>query len=615
MHHYTRFLGACVFAGLLAACSGQNTSSLLPNSPPPGSDSAPLQTAATGPDTATMTTQSVATTTSKPFGTATTYEGKITALQTGGGFTLLGSSGSVAIRSTSTTTHNAYAGTAAVGHYAVVVGTGSLSTGLTATYIATFTTSPGLVRITGTYSGATTYGIRIKTSTNGYLPVLAGAATTLSGTLTPGASITVSGTGSAVGAVLAASVTGVGGTTATATPTPDPGTSYVPSVTSGTTTQRHVLTASYLGLPFGSTTVSPSRAAPYLSWASTGAQNGNAMHAAGLKVEVYVDADRQTSKDPLYTAGEAAFAHSCTSARIHDYFDHVTQYMMNNGSSTMRTAYARYVATKTAGQHVDAMYEDDAVAPSIYASGFFSPGLPCGYSDSAWLNAERGMEAAMGKPTIVNGLSAYTNHGPSLTLQLTSNPSTIGGNLESCYVNTGSPHEASTWVWQAAENTELQLAARSKIFQCMAIDYTSAPSAIASRLYTIASFLMTYNPATSMLWENYATPSKVGVMPESQLVPLSPVVATPSSIAGLAKSTGVYAREYRSCYYAGRLIGQCAVVVNSDRVSHPAPRLSLAYHHTIQLHGYGVLDGGTVTFAGPAAPSTMGALSAYVAVP
>ncbi len=473
MHQFKKLTGACLFAGLLAACSGQNTSSLIPSSAPPGSDG----TAPIAGQADTTTTQAIPNNNSS-LGTSSTNPDPNAALSSGGS---------------------------------------SVS--------------------------------------------------------------------------------------------PD-------AVTMSTGVARHVLTASYLGRPFGSTTVSPSRAAPYLSWASTGVQNTNAMAAVGMKTEVYVDANRQTSTDPLYIANEAAFNHACGGARIHDYFDRVTQYLMNNGSSTFRAAYAAYVRTKTAGYHVDAMYEDDTVAPSQYGSGFFSPGLPCGYTLSGWLNAERGMEASINHSTIVNGLSAFVNHGPAANvIALTENPSTIGANLESCYVANGSVHEEGSWVWTATENTEIELAGRHKLFQCMPIDTTAAAYAVPSRIWTIASFLMTYNPSYSMIWENYGTPSKVGVMPESQLVPTSPLVATPSNISGLEKSAGVYAREYRTCYYAGHSIGQCAVVVNSNRYSAAAPRLSLAYHHTMQLHGYGVLDGGTATFAGSAHPSTMGALSAFVAVP
>ena len=57
------------------------------------------------------------------------------------------------------------------------------------------------------------------------------------------------------------------------------------------------------------------------------------------------------------------------------------------------------------------------------------------------------------------------------------------------------------------------------------------------------------------------------------------------------------------------------MVVNPDYYAHPRPTLTYAYHHTINLHGNGLADGGTVTFDGPAAPTTLANQTGYVLVP
>ncbi len=526
--------------------------------------------------------------------------------------TLTTASGTATVAYTSATRLNAYGGSAAVGHYAIVAGTGSASSP-TANYVATFTTKPGTVQVSGTYVGATAYGIEIKDSIHGIIPVLEGTGTTISGSPAAGASVSVSGTGSPDSAILATSVSTSG---SSASPTPNP--IDTPSTGGGTgvISQTHVLTADYFGTPYGSTSVTPSRAAPYLSWASSGLANANSISAAGIKTESYFIVNRTQTTDPLYhQASEAAFDHTCGNARVHDYFDHVTQYVMNNGSSALRSEYASYVASQTSGKHLDAVFEDNAAPLGANAPGFYSPGLPCSYSDATYLSNEEGLEASINHNTIFNGLNALNGHNVSETLQLLNNPSTIGGNYEACFTVMSSTPEQPVWVWTATEQTQLDVTAKHKLFQCMGSDLAPASSSIPSRLYSIASFLMTYNPTYSILWDSYATPSRVSVMPESQLVPLNPVVSTPSSISSLQTSTGVYAREYRTCYYAGRSIGACAMVVNNDRLSHAAPHLSLAYHHTLSLSGNGILDGGTVSFGGSAPPSSMAPLSAYVAVP
>ncbi len=322
----------------------------------------------------------------------------------------------------------------------------------------------------------------------------------------------------------------------------------------------------------------------------------------------YVDANRQETHDPLYASGEAAFAHTCSGARVHDYFDHVTQYLMNPGSSVFRSAYASYIKDHTAGHPVDAIFQDDSVPPGIYAPGFYTPTLPCGYSNDQWLADQRALQASINHDTIYNGLSV------SSSWSLLDNPSTIGGNYESCYTSAARTPEQSVYVWVNIQNAHLAVTSRHKLFECMAMDRTPAADAIRSRLYTIASFLMTYNPSYSMLWETYATPSGLSIMPESQLVPADPVVAPPSRVESLRASGGAYVREYRQCYYAGRAIGPCAMVVNNERLTLGAPRLALGYHHTMTLRGDGVLDGGTASFDGPAPPSSLAPGTAFVAV-
>jgi hypothetical protein len=158
------------------------------------------------------------------------------------------------------------------------------------------------------------------------------------------------------------------------------------------------------------------------------------------------------------------------------------------------------------------------------------------------------------------------------------------------------------------------MAQQHKLFMCYSSNLSTASTAIAARLYVYASFLLTYDLGTSLIWEYFQTASWYTVEPESQLVALSPAVATPSTISGLRQSTGVYARKYGACYLAGRLVGACAVVVNSDNVSsHRFP--FTGYHHTLALHGGGILDGGTVATNGAAPPSNLAPISAVIAFP
>jgi len=385
---------------------------------------------------------------------------------------------------------------------------------------------------------------------------------------------------------------------------------------STSTIQRHVFTADYLGAPYGTTSVSAAEAAPYLTWASIGVQNANTYSAAGIRNELYVSPDRLQSTDPMYSMSPAtAFGVSCSGYRVTTTYTGLLQYIMTPGSSALQSTYRSYVAQATAGYHVDALYEDNAINLSHYVNGTFAPTLPCGYSDAAWISGEKALDASVGKDTILNGLNGLDNEGPSELVQVVEqNPSTIGGNFESCFTSSDQPMQP-VWVWTATEQTQIDLVANDKHFQCMGGDQNSAETQIPERIYELASFEMTYNPALSILWDRFATPSGFHVLPESGFVALNPLVTEPEHISELETPQKVYLREYRTCYYNGSLVGACAMVVNNDYYAHPSPSFHQTYHHTLTMSGYGVLEHGNIFFDGSAPPATMAALSAYVALP
>jgi hypothetical protein len=382
------------------------------------------------------------------------------------------------------------------------------------------------------------------------------------------------------------------------------------------TTMPHVLTADYLGAPWGSKTVAPSQAAAYLTWAETGPGDANAIHNAGIKTMTYVDPNRTQAGtgDELNTVDQTTYSHDCSGSRVYEiYSKTIVEYAMNPSASSMRALYANYVKSLLTQGHFDAIFEDNAGALSAYVPYEPFNAMPCGYTDSSWIAEEEGLEASPPIPVIFNGLSGLNGHNVSLAVGLLANKNTIGGTYEECYGTTAVP-EMTGWVWTAMENSELAVAARSKIFQCMAEDYTAANEAIGARIFEYASFLLTYNPSTSIYRDGFASPSGLHVMPETQLVPLEPVVAAPAEVSGLEQRGGAYARQYKTCYLHGAEIGPCAVVVNpSANASAPFP-LS-GYHHTLALSGNGVLDGGTVSTAGGAPPTTLAPKTATIVFP
>ena|ERR1700680_1760822 len=378
-----------------------------------------------------------------------------------------------------------------------------------------------------------------------------------------------------------------------------------PSVTAAQSiSMQHVLTYSYLGVggapsgPFG-------RYAPYVNWAMSKASDGNALSAVGIKVFLYTNPNREYTTDPLYTSDESTFAHTCSGARIRTSDG---AYLMNPASTHLWSLWKNLIRSYQSQGHVDAFESDDA--NDLYGVS----ATPCGYSAANWLASTRSEDAYVGAPVVYNGLGLFSwdKVAPDIAL----NPTATGGLLENCYAEWWNPPFLHDGDWRAVADTELQMAAQHKNMFCFAMSRTPGASAIASRLFVYASFLLTYDPATSILFEDYSSqPSNFWVYPESELVALNPVVAAPATIGGLQVSTNVYAREYNACYLRGSYVGPCAAVVNSDgSSSHPFP-FPTKYHHAMTLAGGGVLDGGSIAIHYGATPTTMPATSGVVAFP
>jgi hypothetical protein len=210
---------------------------------------------------------------------------------------------------------------------------------------------------------------------------------------------------------------------------------------------------------------------------------------------------------------------------------------------------------------------------------------------------------------IYSGLNDFYQHGPAKEIAL--NAGAIGGMMEECYAQLAVPHETNGWVWRATEATEIAMAAARKYFFCYGRDLTPAEQANDSRVYTYGSFLLTYDPQTTVIWEYYKTATGAHVMPESQLVALDPVQVNVTNIEQLRQPGGAYVREYRKCYLAGLLQGPCAAVVNPD--PNATAQLNLpGYGRSLRLSGSGTFDGGTAAVANGNVPSALAPLRAAI---
>jgi hypothetical protein len=356
--------------------------------------------------------------------------------------------------------------------------------------------------------------------------------------------------------------------------------------------------------------VSPTQAAPYLDWAVVNNPDANAFSAAGIKTVLYTDPNRTYPGQPMYTNDESTFAHDCAGRRITIKGRPGPTYQMDPSSPDLLQLWAGWVNWELNGVHYDAIFDDDA--NSIHNTS--AP--PCGFNQIAWSRASNTMNENLGMDIVYNGLGTLGNgiNKPPPAIQL--NPSTIGGMLEGCYNNITIVDPVPTKaVWHNFETTELKMSMVEKPFVCRGLKETPGQTSYASRIYQYASFLLTYDPASSIISEKFATPSDISVFPEQTLVALDPLIQSPQGVDELKISTWMYGRQYAACYVWGVSIGACAAVVNADNRSkaHPFPWPGV-YSRTLVLHGAGILDGGSMSVNGPAPSTVVSGASAIIAI-
>jgi hypothetical protein len=201
--------------------------------------------------------------------------------------------------------------------------------------------------------------------------------------------------------------------------------------------------------------------------------------------------------------------------------------------------------------------------------------------------------SAAGQPVIVNSLSTSLANVQTYA-NYVNGTNVIGGEWEECFMNN---------TWAGEEQSQIDVIANLKRagkapgagFWCY-LDNTNADgaTAIPQRLFSYASFLLTYDPNYSVFQESFTTPSTFQVFPETGFVPLQPASA-PSSYTSLQIAGGAYVQTYGACYYRGAALGPCEVAVNPGSSTVPLPN---SYTHSMVISGDGVLDGGSVTFTG-----------------
>lgn len=362
--------------------------------------------------------------------------------------------------------------------------------------------------------------------------------------------------------------------TPTSTPTAAP--SFAPTIS-----QTHVHTADFW------LSQNPALLAPSLTYEFASSGYVAATRAAGIKTITYEDPAMPQGSDHVEVALSTgtyatAMARDCAG-------NFVTTY---NGTGRLLDPHS-----PSAAQYVQAVIDAHGPTDAIFFDNwndlYGTNTKPCDFTTYAdWAAATNAMLAQVnthGAELILNtlGIQSVTNQLGGVT------PAAVTGAMfESCFVNGSS--------WTDAETAEIGTIAKGKTFYCYANGAWAAQdatAAIPSRLYVYASFLLTYDPKRTIYGTWLKTASGYKVMPETRLIPLYPYYGI-GSIGALQYTGGAYARGYKACYFAGKLVSACEVAVNpSSTLTVPIPNRSV-YTRSMVLHGSSILDGGGVTFDG-----------------
>lgn len=388
----------------------------------------------------------------------------------------------------------------------------------------------------------------------------------------------------------------------------------------------HVQTAVYCCHGYANDTVLPQLAAPVVNWATTDLPSGaEADRAAGIEHVVhYIDASRSYTTSPHYKlvadGGDFANARavSCSGQIVRtnhpegflmDPFNPATVQVLNwTMDRWFNAAYNVYFF-----DDVDAFRWDLANGPPCTGNPPTPWSEPATAKAYANLLASVRVHGTVVPQIIFNGLAAYFDK-PDLhliPLNVLSSPNVIGGMCEGCYGDNTPDRIKSGVEWQDDLDIEIKTVHLRKIFWDYVRYINNDPNA---RIYTFASFMLAWDPQYSIYQTAYKpeTAGQLHVTPETGIVAYDPVKRDVAAFSDLRDPGGAYVREYRNCYYRGAPIGPCAFVVNSDALPHPRPNLTLAYHHTIQISGGMILEGGTVSPGGPDAPNPIPGMHAFI---
>ena len=153
------------------------------------------------------------------------------------------------------------------------------------------------------------------------------------------------------------------------------------------------------------------------------------------------------------------------------------------------------------------------------------------------------------------------------------------------------------------------------------ISHGSSPAGSAAqilqRLVTTGIVWLGYSEGHTIVWPDLEdNTANLAVWPEDLIYPSAPLESMVRGATDLEVASGVYRREFASCYQGGLVIGPCATIVNatSSALTIRSAWLSQSYRHAVTLSGGDVLSGGVANIAGSSFTPNSSAVEASGAV-
>ena len=506
---------------------------------------------------------------------------------------------------------------------------GAQASGLPQTQLATqatTTSTTATIQTSGTIEGLTSTGFTLQTGgIHGFVPVTTSSSTVYAGAKPfGGESVSVSGTGT-YSSLRALSVTQAGAPSSTTT-TPTTG---IP---------KHIATWAYDEYWAQGARGTTAQVREYLSFAQSGLGNGKAASdcAGGYcKSVFYFDPHffydttvcglSGDAKSIASEANESWFVHETGYADFgHRAQGRYTQscggrsvtspvYALNDLSTGVRNFYNSYLHANAAA--FDDFFIDDTSGQVL--TQFYGPGG--GFCQNAArhyclstqeMRTDAGVVEEHGALAnslthtngtamqgVYNGLN-FTSGRPNDLDVLKSSTHFIGAVCEGCVVSGGALRP-SMYASVLNAMAEINAIPNGNII-LMSNGATAGGSTqqIIARNLTTGMIWLGYSYGHTIVWPNLEQGSQnLSIFPEDSIYPSSPIQTMSSGATDVQVTTGVYRREFRSCYNAGVYIGPCASIVNSTGTSRVVSStwLHQTYSHVVQLIGGDIPSGGRIS--------------------